>query len=236
MTELYIKLIAALAPAIILTIIMLRRDKSQPEPIGWLLAAVGLGVLSGICVLSLSLLGWPHFEVAGYGTAFLNAFIGAAIPEELCKLGMLSIILKYCKHFNEYFDGIVYAVCIGMGFAGLENILYIFGDDEWIFMSISRALLSVPAHYFFAVAMGTFFSLAHFDKKNEKVYMLMAIGVPIVLHGLYDTLCFSMAISEDVAGYILIAFLVGFRWLRKYAKQLMQSLLKLDSYGLPTRE
>lgn len=235
MNELYIKLIAAIAPAVVLAFIMIRRDKSRPEPMGWLLAATGLGVLSGLGAIALGLM-FPQFEVSGYTTAFLASFVDAAIPEELLKLAMLCFIVKKCKHFDEYFDGIVYAVCVGMGFAGFENILYLFGNDGWFFLSISRALLSVPAHYFFTVAMGTFVSLAYFDKKNRPVYMFMAILIPVVLHGLYDTFCFSMAINEEVSGYVLIAFLVGLRWLRKYAKQMMQSLIKLDSYGLPTRE
>lgn len=46
MSELYFKILAAVAPAIILAIIMIRKDK-RPEPIGWLFAAVGLGFLCG---------------------------------------------------------------------------------------------------------------------------------------------------------------------------------------------
>ena len=233
--NLYIKLIAAVAPAIVLAVLMIRRDKVRPEPIGWLLGAACLGVFSGFCVICLALLGWPQFEVTGYGTAILNSFVGAAFPEELCKLGMLGILLKYCKHFDEYIDGIVYSVCIGMGFAGFENIQYLLGEEEWLVMGISRALLSVPAHYFFAVAMGAFFSLAHFDKRNEKLFMIMAIGVPIFLHGLYDTLCFSIGINEEFAAAILMAFFVCFKWTRKYSKQLMESMLKLVSYGYPTK-
>jgi len=151
------------------------------------------------------------------------------------KLCMLGIIANRCKHFDEYFDGIVYAVCIGMGFAGFENILYLFGEEDWIVMGISRALLSVPAHYFFAVIMGTFFSLSYFDKRNQKLYKSMALLVPIVAHGMYDFLCFSIAIDESLSLYILVAFFVCFRWIRKFSKQLMESMLKLDSYGYPTR-
>lgn len=234
MTGLSIKLIVAVAPAIVLAILMIRRDKMNPEPIGWLLAATGLGILSGIGAIILGL-SFPQIEVDGYASATLSAFINAAIPEELLKLSMLSIIAKKCKAFDEYFDGIVYAVCIGLGVAGLENILYLLVSYEWMVTGISRALLSVPAHYFFAIIMGTFFSLAFFDKKNEKVYMIMALVLPIIVHGLYDTFCFSMAISEETAGYILLTFFVSFHWLRKFSKQLVQSLLKLDSYGYPTR-
>lgn len=191
--------------------------------------------MAGLAVILIGLIVFKPVEIDSFITAFYDAFVTAALPEEAMKLCMLSIIASRCKHFDEYFDGIVYAVCIGMGFAGFENILYLFGEDEWLIMGVSRALLSVPAHYFFAVIMGTFFALAVFDKKNEKVYMAMAFLAPVFAHGLYDTVCFSMAISEETAGFILMAFFVSFRWLRKYSKQLVQSLLKLDTYGLPTK-
>lgn len=235
MTEQYIKLIAAVAPAIVLAILMIHRDKMRPEPIGWLFGATGLGIVAGFAVILIGLFVFKPIEINSFLTAFYDAFVTAALPEEAMKLCMLSIIANRCKHFDEYFDGIVYAVCIGMGFAGFENILYLFGEDEWLVMGISRALLSVPAHYFFAVIMGTFFALSYFDKRNKRLYKSMALLVPIVAHGMYDFLCFSIALDENLCLYILVAFFVCFKWIRKYSKQLMESMLKLDSYGYPTR-
>lgn len=232
--ELIFTLIAAIAPAIILAIILIRRDKVHPEPIGWLLGATALGVVAALLVILLSFIGLEPVEVNSFFGAFYNAFITAALPEEAAKLCMLAIIANRCKHFDEYFDGIVYAVCIGMGFAGFENILYLCGEDEWLIIGISRALLSVPAHYFFAVIMGSFFALAYFDKRNKKLYMSMAFFVPFIAHGLYDFMCFSVNINENLSMFILLAFIAGFRWIRRYAKQLMDSMLRLDSYSHPT--
>lgn len=226
--ELLFKILAGVAPAIVLAVILIRKDK-RPEPIGWLLAAVGLGILAGPAVLMLGHFVLPDIEGDSFTGAFLTSFINAAIPEESLKFIALCFIASKCRHFDEIFDGIVYAVCIGMGFAGLENLLYLFGaEDSWIFVGISRALLSVPAHYFFAVIMGAFFSLGWFDRRNRKVYMTAALIVPVIVHGLYDTLCFSMAIDEDISSYILLAFLLGFRYIRSYVKTLTTSMLKLN--------
>lgn len=228
MIELYLKILAALAPAIILAIIMIRKDR-RPEPIRWLLAAVGLGVLAGPAVLLIGYLIIPDIPTDTFIGAFLSSFIGAAIPEEGLKFAALYFLASRCKHFDEMFDGIVYAVCIGMGFAGLENILYLFGaEDQWFSVGIARALLSVPMHYVFAIIMGAFFSLGWFDKRNRKVYMTGALVLPIIVHGAYDTLCFSIGLDENLSFYILIAFLLGFRYIRKYVKSLTNSMLKLD--------
>lgn len=230
MTELYFKILAAIAPAIVLAIIMIRKDK-RSEPIGWLLAAVGLGILCGPAVLLIGYLVLPDIPTDTFIGAFLSSFINAAIPEEAFKFSVLYFLAKKCKHFDEMLDGIVYAVCIGMGFAGIENLLYLFGaGDEWISAGISRALMSVPMHYFFAIIMGAFFSLGWFDKRNRKVYMSAALVLPIIVHGIYDTLCFSIGLDENFSIYILIAFLLGFRYIRHYVKLLTNSMLQLDGY------
>lgn len=229
MTEIF-KILAAIAPAIVLGIVLVRRDKRR-EPMGWLLAAVGLGVLSGVAVLLLGYVVLPDIATDTFTGAFFSSFLDAAIPEELLKFAALYIVARNCRHFDEYFDGIVYAVCIGMGFAGFENILYLAGEDDWILIGISRALLSVPAHYFFAIVMGTFFALSFFDKRNQKIYMCMAVLIPVIIHGVYDFLCFSLPLNEDLSSLILIVFLVGFRWIRKYAKSMIEAALKLDSYA-----
>lgn len=229
MNEIYLKLLAAIAPAIVLVMIMIRKD-NRPEPNKWLWAAVGLGVLICPVLFLLAFLGWPVIETDSLWTAFLTSFVTAAIPEECLKFMALLILARCCKHFDEYFDGIVYAVCIGMGFAGLENIMYVIGYEEWIYVSITRALLSVPMHYFFAIIMGTFFSLGWFDKRNRKVYFSAALLLPIIVHGFYDFLCYSSGLSEGLSLMILLAFILGFRWIRKYVKSLTDSMLKLDEY------
>ena len=227
MIETYLKILAAVAPAIVLAIVMIRKDR-RPEPIGWLLAATGLGVLAGPAVLILGYLLLPEIPMDSLSRAFLSSFINAAIPEETLKFLALWLLAKMCKHFDEMFDGIVYAVCIGMGFAGLENILYLFGAEDWVSVGVARALMSVPMHYFFAIIMGTFFSLGWFDKKNRRVYMTAALLLPIIVHGIYDTLCFSIGLDESISTLILTLFLLGFVYIRRYVKSLTDSMLKLD--------
>lgn len=229
MSEIYFKIIAAIAPAIVLAMIMIRKD-NRPEPNRWLWAAVGLGLLICPVLYLLAFLGWPIIEAESLWTAFLTSFVTAAIPEECLKFVALLILARCCKHFDEYFDGIVYAVCIGMGFAAFENITYVFENKDWIFVSIARALMSVPMHYVFAIIMGAFFSLGWFDKRNRKVYLSGALILPIIVHGIYDFLCYSLGLSEGFSSVILLVFILGFRWICKYVKFLTDSMLKLDEY------
>lgn len=230
MNETYLKILAAVAPAIVLAVIMIRKDR-QREPLRWLLAAVGLGVLvvAGVLLLDSTVL--PDIQTDTFLGAFLTSFISAAIPEEGLKFLALLFLANRCRHFDEHFDGIVYAVCIGMGFAAVENILYLFGaGEEWMFVGISRALMSVPMHYFFAVIMGSFFSFGWFDKSRRKYYLTIALLFPIAVHGVYDTLCFTMGLDEDFSLIILVIFLLVFKYIRRYVKSLTASMLRIDGY------
>lgn len=229
MPEVFLKLLVAISPAIVLTFILLRKDNNSPEPLRWLLAAIGLGVLIPPVILLMAFLGWPDYDVGTFGGAILSSFVSAAIPEESLKFAALYFIAKRCRHFDEMFDGIVYAVCIGMGFAGIENIFYLFAAEEnWFFIGISRALMSVPMHYFFAVIMGAFFSQGWFDGKKRTSYLAAALLIPIAVHGIYDTFCFTMGLDEEFCQWGLIVFLIGFKYIRRYVKSLTNSMLKLD--------
>ena len=64
------------------------------------------------------------------------------------------------RNFNEKFDGIVYAVYIALGFAGIENIVYAFTGGVGV--GLVRALTAVAAHALFGVVMGFYFGLAGF--------------------------------------------------------------------------
>ena len=99
----------------------------------------------------------------------MQAFVVAALPEESFKLLALWLVLRKNPFFDEHFDGIVYAVCVELGFAAVENIFYVFSEEEWVTVAISRALLAVPGHYAFAILMGYYYSVYHFVDHSPKV-------------------------------------------------------------------
>ena len=239
---------AALAPVVLLFIYILAKDLRQPEPLRWLLKALFFGVLAGILVISvLTPLG--QIKITGWATAFANAFLMAAIPEESAKLLMLWLLLRKNPYYDERLDGIVYAACIGLGFAGLENIGYIvqsyMSGGAWLSTAASRALFAVPGHFFFGVIMGFFYALATFSgKRYRPLNLFLAWSLPVLAHGLYDGILMGMGtVDEYVAGILLIVFLLAFNRLRKYSVSLIdihQSklpvwllLVGLASYSAP---
>ena len=223
--------LAAILPAIVLIIHIYKRDKWQKEPPRQLFKAFVYGVGSAMIVLLLPAFGLvSHNPSTEISAQIGNAFSTAAIPEEMAKLFMLWLFLRKCKEFDEHMDAIVYSVCVGMGFAATENILYLFSNlDNWLATGIMRALFSVPAHFFFAIIMGYYYSLAHFRiGKNRFMDAAFALLVPVAAHGIFDAVLFISALSQELAGVLTLVFLVGFFFLRKYASSRVDKLIESD--------
>lgn len=217
-------------PAILLVFYIYLRDRYQREPLGQILKAVLFGVISaGIAIVLESTeqsVGLLILEPATWIGALWNAFVGAAMPEELAKLIMLWLLLRRNKYFDERFDGIVYACCIGMGFAGTENVLYLFGNIEnWQSVAVSRAIFAVPGHFMFAVAMGYFYSKIHFRDMSWS-YRSLVFVAPVILHGTYDGLLFMANVTPEVAGLILMGFYLFCFWMFRVSRRSIQAQSK----------
>ncbi len=198
-------------PVILLLVFIYKQDKYEKEPFGLLMAAFFGGMVSIFLVLGLvSLINNLWYS----DTVFYSAFIEAGFPEELCKFVVLFLLIWRNKNFNEYMDGIVYASFVSLGFACLENILYVFGSGFGT--GVMRAVISVPGHFLFGVLMGYFFSLAKFDKSKRPLYLLLSFLVPAIAHGLFDwLLMITEHMSDAGAVGITLLFIIGdiFLWI-----------------------
>ena len=228
--NLLIKLAAALLPAILLLIYIYWRDP-QKEPTKALIRAVLLGAFLCVPVAFLesfieSLLFDKGVSLSLAGTT-VKAFMVAALPEEAAKLFVLWLIARTNRHFDEHFDGIVYAVYISLGFAAIENIFSVLGSENWLSVAFGRALLSVPGHYAFAVIMGYCYSIYRFVQPSVKnaVFVLL---MPVMAHGIYDALAMSGEANPyagSIGFFILIYFCIK---MHKIAGQRIDTLIMKD--------
>lgn len=230
-------LLAALAPIAILAYYIYRRDKFQKEPVKELLKAFGMGILS----VPVSLLISTPLEFAGFYSmetqtlldAVKLSFLGAAIPEEIAKFLMLWLFVRKSRCFDENVDGIVYASVVSLGFAAVENILYLVTNYEsWISVGITRALFSVPGHFFFGVLMGYYYSLFRFYPAAGRKVKWLVLGAPILAHGLFDTVLFSVEVLPGLSAALMIAFILLCNSLRKRASRSIAEHLERDGEKL----
>jgi len=197
-------LILALAPVFIIAVYVYFRDKYEKEPLRLLLFALLAGALTVIPVLFVEgfLDSFTSF-FPGLLAAGWKAFAVAAFTEELFKYLALYLLIWKSREFNEKFDGIVYAVFVSLGFAGVENVLYVI--DSGYSTGLSRAITAVPAHAIFGITMGFFFGMARFYEKERKGLKWKALLYPILLHGIYDFILFT---GIDWLTVVFVAFLV----------------------------
>ncbi len=200
-----ILLFAAMFPVLMVLAWIYRQDKVEKEPGHMLLKLFLLGVVCAIPAMFLEMLMNIPLSTIARPTlwAFADTFAGVALVEEVCKFVFLLIGSWRSRDFNYRFDGIVYAVFVSLGFAALENILYVF--QMGLGVAVSRALLSIPGHAVFAVFMGTFYASAR-SRANRKeggcaLMLVLGLVTAVLFHGFYD-----FCLTADIAALYYIFF------------------------------
>ena len=186
-------LILAIAPGVAISAYIIFKDQYNREPRRHLIISFMLGMLSILPALGLEISAayiqsiFPDFFKTTSGIA-INAYFFVALPEEICKFFMLLWYAYRKKEFDEPFDGIVYAVMVGMGFATVENISYV--SQYGLMTGVMRLFLAVPAHASFAIIMGYFMGKARFSAKKEHFLLFLGVFWALVFHGSYDFFLF----------------------------------------------
>jgi RsiW-degrading membrane proteinase PrsW (M82 family) len=177
---------SAIIPSLLLLWYFQSHDlKPEPARVVWATFFLGVAVIPGVLLLDwpfqallVSRIEEPH--LAGLGAAFFTA----AIPEELFKLIVVRGYSARHREFDEPMDGIVYGVAASLGFATLENVLYV--GQGGIGVAVMRAITAVPGHAFFGAVMGYFVGQSRFAATGRARAAVLAYVVPVILHGLYD--------------------------------------------------
>lgn len=205
----WIILAAAIVPGILLLYYVYSKD-FNPEPKRMVYKGFIYGCISVLASFAFSgplmSLGFFANEPSSLLEAAKTAFFGAAIPEESAKLLMLWLLLRHSPEFDERYDGMVYAASVGLGFACLENLMYVISAGAgWFYVSVTRAIFAVPGHFAFAIIMGYYYSRNHFDWRETTEFDRIKVWLfPVLLHGIYDTLAFSSGIAPEFSGLITI--------------------------------
>jgi RsiW-degrading membrane proteinase PrsW (M82 family) len=162
----------------------------------------------------------PVFVIAlsQQGQAFYNAFLVAGFTEELFKFLALYLLIWADKNFNERFDGIVYAVFISLGFAAVENVMYV--TQLGVQTGYIRAIVSVPAHALFGIAMGYYFGLAKFYPNKRRRYMFRAFVYPVLLHGVFDFILMlqDYLLLLGFIPYVIFLYVSGLKRMRNLSR------------------
>lgn len=193
--HLLISMVAAIIPTIILLQYFLNRDLNK-EGGELALRAFIWGVFSYLPILAVEMEVWSFWRIGNpLLFSLADSLFGAAIPEEFFKFFILLVYVARQPEFDEPMDGLVYGATISLGFAAMENTVYVL--DTGMDQALVRAVTAVPAHASFGVIMGYFVGRAIFNPRRSIARSLtLAFVWPVVLHTFYN---FPLLAAEVVA-------------------------------------
>ncbi|TMQ04317.1 MAG: PrsW family intramembrane metalloprotease [Deltaproteobacteria bacterium] len=237
-THLQVALSGAI-PALIAMWFVDRLDAKRPEPRSTRRLVVFVGMLSvipaliGELVLSSAAAGWVEPPMTYQGSSF-QAFIVAAGIEEACKIGMVYWVVWRRPEFDERMDGIVYASRGGLGFALVENVMYLLKQQSLegqLVVWVERALLAVPGHAMWTGMIGAMAARRRFD--GTGLGLLGGYLLAVAFHGGYDVSVFLQQPlhleGRDALGHALLVVPVALTVLAFFVvRSMARTALRLD--------
>ncbi|MBQ3640470.1 MAG: PrsW family intramembrane metalloprotease [Butyrivibrio sp.] len=202
-------IVLGVLPAAVLMFYIFKADKKEKEPVDLLAKLFLWGVCSTISAVILESIGDTILDIFFWNESLiyiiLENFLVVALAEEFGKYFVVKKLAWKHPAFNYTFDAVVYAVFASLGFAALENVLYL--TDADLTTAVMRGILAVPGHAIDAVFMGAYFGRAKRcealnDNEGTKSNLSKALWIPVLTHGFYD---FCLSVDSFLA---TIAFFV----------------------------
>lgn len=224
-------IIIAVVPAMIFLLAIYLTDRVDKEPAKLLFLTYVLGALVVIPTIVVEEILVRFNIFPGIYGALFNAYIVAGLTEEYFKRAVVLKLPFRTNYFNEKLDGIIYGVFAALGFATVENIMYVaFRYTNNPFIGLYRGIFSVPAHGIFGITMGYYLSLSKFniDKEHKLKNKKMSLIMPVILHGTFDFILMANIPSLSIffVPYVLFLWWLNERRLEAFMFDSKTSLLK----------
>lgn len=195
---------AGVAPGLALLSYFYLKDEYDSEPIAFVFRAFVFGALLVFPIMFIQYV----LEVENiFQTELVHAFFSTSLLEEFFKWFILIYTVYQHVEFDDPYDGIVYGVAVSLGFASVENILYLLANG--LEYAIGRALLPVSSHALFGVIMGYYLGKGKFGLSANRKWLLFSLMLPFLLHGIYDLIL----VSVENWLILMIPFMLFLWWL-----------------------
>ena len=187
-------------PALGLAAYVWYSDVTTNEPLSLLVATFLLGVLTASFAAILNSLAQPTFQTLGFigSVAFFYLIVGPV--EETVKLLAVRLHAYRRDEFDAVVDGAVYGAMAGLGFATIENSLYItqnLGTGTGMDLGLGligmgggitaiRALAG-PGHVIYSAIAGYYLGLAKFNRDNAGPIVIKGLLIAAFIHATYNS-------------------------------------------------
>lgn len=201
-----IAFVAGLIPALFWVWFWLREDNLKPEP----LFLISISFIAGMAVVPMAL---PLQKLAIDLYSGANVMLIWVIIEELLKYTAALALVFWNREVDEPIDMVIYMIMIALGFAALENALFIFNPlimGEYLNSVMTggfRFLGATLLHVLASGTVGVFLALTYYKSKTIQVLSgTLGLSIAVVLHAL-----FNFFIMDSSGETILAVFL--FVWI-----------------------
>lgn len=203
-------IVLAIAPGLASIIYVYYKDSYSSASKKYLLVCFFLGMLCTVPAIAIQLAAKALLgDISGDASIFYYAFfafIVVACSEEGSKFAAVKWYAYPKKVFDQPADGIRYSVMIAMGFATVENIIYV--QQHGIGTAVLRMLISVPVHAAFGIIMGYYTGLAKLNKAKSILYFIKGLSGAVFFHGVFDFFLFLQD-NNKVKGYTGLGLLMA---------------------------
>jgi RsiW-degrading membrane proteinase PrsW (M82 family) len=161
-----------------------KRDALDPEPLNLVRNSFILGAFSTIPAAIIS----SPFT----GNPFISTVVVAPIVEESCKCLIVYLYAYRKRQFDEPMDGVIYAAATALGFATLENLLYVgrsYAQGDTAVTALARAFFSVPGHAVFSSMWGAALGVMKCNKEARSSILVAGLALAMALHAAFNFMC-----------------------------------------------
>ena len=224
--RLFLYIFFGILPALVWLSYYLKKDL-HPEPRQMILKIFLLGSLATLPVFFIQLglftllakLKLPIFIVS-----ILNWFFIIALTEEFFKYLVVRLKVLNSRHLDEPLDIMIYMIVSALGFATLENILYLFSPadslsfnqvlNKALIISFFRFIGATFLHTLASATLGYFLIIEIYEIKKKGLFLFLGLVIATALHGLYNfsVITFKGTLQIAIPVTILVGLAIFVLW------------------------
>lgn len=210
--------VLSVVPAVLLVVKIWSSDPTKSEPLSLIAVTFVLAILFASFAAILNSLFLPAFEMIPVLGLPLFFFLVVGPVEEFVKLLAVRAHAFESRQFQTVVDGVVYGAVAGLGFAAIENLIYIvfFSVTTTPFESIIEQQYAVgiavtrsfvgPGHVIFSAWAGFYLGLAKFNPEHRLPIICKGLLIAAAIHALYNTVVSLVPLPPLWFGLFIVVY------------------------------
>ncbi|WP_255193257.1 PrsW family intramembrane metalloprotease [Natronobeatus ordinarius] len=248
----------SIVPALALAAYIWYADITTKQPLWLLVATFVLAVLFATFAAVVNTVGGTRLQPIPIVGTLLFFFLIVGPVEEAVKLLAVRVLAYRSEHFDAVIDGAVFGAVAGLGFAAIENAIYISGTLVQLGtgtglitaatgITTVRALVG-PGHVIYSAIAGYYLGLAKFNPQYAGPLVVKGLLVAAFVHATYNAtvgvvpalvaaihpISVELAFVAYVIGFNLLIGLYLYRKIARYRRAYRSARDDVD--GVPTPE